>query len=205
MNVGVSPYASYPFSLMQGPNQNLGIFATNSPGHALEFIFCQLSSMSLVTSPSESMTGFPGSSASKESACKRGRPWFDSWVWKISWWRDRLPTPVFLGFSGDSDGKESACNAGDLGLVSWSHSHSELMMGFPGSSTSNKSACKCGRPWFDSRVWKISWRRDRVPTPVFLGFSGDSDGKESACNAGDLGSVPVLGRSSGEGKDYPLQ
>ena len=32
-----------------------------------------------------------------------------------------------------------------------------------------------------------------------------SDGKESACNAGDLGSVPGLGRSPGEGKGYPLQ
>ena len=29
--------------------------------------------------------------------------------------------------------------------------------------------------------------------------------KESACNAGDLGSIPGLGRSSGEGKHYPLQ
>ena len=28
---------------------------------------------------------------------------------------------------------------------------------------------------------------------------------ESACNVGDLGSVPVLGRSPGEGKGYPLQ
>ena len=30
-------------------------------------------------------------------------------------------------------------------------------------------------------------------------------GKESACNAGDLGSIPWLGRSPGEGKGYPLQ
>ena len=29
--------------------------------------------------------------------------------------------------------------------------------------------------------------------------------KESACNAGDMGSIPELGRSPGEGKDYPLQ
>ena len=36
---------------------------------------------------------------------------------------------------------------------------------------------------------KISWRRDRLPTPVFLGFLCDSDGKESACNEGDLGSI----------------
>ena len=32
-----------------------------------------------------------------------------------------------------------------------------------------------------------------------------SDGKESTCNAGDLGSIPELGRSPGEGKGYPLE
>ena len=37
------------------------------------------------------------------------------------------------------------------------------------------------------------------------GFLGGSDDKESACNAGDLGSIPGLGRSPGEGKGYPLQ
>ena len=49
------------------------------------------------------------------------------------------------------------------------------------------------------------WRRDRLPTPVFLGFPGSSDGKESACNAGDLGSIPGLGRSPGGGHGNPLQ
>ena len=38
-----------------------------------------------------------------------------------------------------------------------------------------------------------------------MGSPCDSAGKESACNAGDLGSVPGLGRSPGEGKGYPLQ
>ena len=38
-----------------------------------------------------------------------------------------------------------------------------------------------------------------------LGFPGGSAGKESACNAGDLGSIPELGRSLGEGKGYTLQ
>ena len=38
-----------------------------------------------------------------------------------------------------------------------------------------------------------------------MGFPGGSDGKESACNAGDLGSIPGLGGSPGEGKAYPLQ
>ena len=47
--------------------------------------------------------------------------------------------------------------------------------------------------------------KGRLPTPVFLGFPDGSEGKESACNEGDLGSIPVLGRSPGEGKGYPLQ
>ena len=37
------------------------------------------------------------------------------------------------------------------------------------------------------------------------GFSGGSAGKESACNAGDAGSIPGSGRSTGEGIGYPLQ
>ena len=51
------------------------------------------------------------------------------------------------------------------------------------------------RSQFDSWVGKISWRRDRLPTPVFLGFPCGSAGKKSACNVGDLGSIPGLGRS----------
>ena len=39
----------------------------------------------------------------------------------------------------------------------------------------------------------------------FLGFLCDSAGKESVCNVGDLGLIPGLGRSSGEGKGYLLQ
>ena len=41
------------------------------------------------------------------------------------------------------------------------------------------------------------WRRDRLPTPVFLDFPCGSTGKESACNKGDLGCIPGLGRSPG--------
>ena len=68
---------------------------------------------------------------------------------------------------------------------------------------------------------------EKLPTPVFwpgelglwvaksqtglsnfhfhLGFPCGSTGKESTCNAGDLGSIPGLERSSGEGKGYPVQ
>ena len=51
----------------------------------------------------------------------------------------------------------------------------------------------------------MAWRRDRLPTTVFLGFPSGSAGKESACNVGDLDSVLGLGRSPGEGNGYPVQ
>ena len=51
-------------------------------------------------------------------------------------------------------------------------------------------------------IYKLT---DRLPTPVFLGFPGGSTGKESAFNVGDLGLILGLGRSTGEGKDHPLQ
>ena len=38
-----------------------------------------------------------------------------------------------------------------------------------------------------------------------MGFPDGSDSKKSACNVGDLGSIPGLGRSSGEENSYPLQ
>ena len=38
-----------------------------------------------------------------------------------------------------------------------------------------------------------------------FGFPGVSDDKEFACSAGDLGSIPGLGRSPGEGNGSPLQ
>ena len=62
----------------------------------------------------------------------------------------------------------------------------------------------CRRPWFDPWVGKIPWSRDRLPTPVFLGFPGGSGSKEFTCNVGDLGLIPGLGRSPGEGNGYPL-
>ena len=40
---------------------------------------------------------------------------------------------------------------------------------------------------------------------ILLYFPGGSDDKESACHVGDLGSIPGLGRSPGEGNGYSLQ
>ena len=43
-------------------------------------------------------------------------------------------------------------------------------MGFPQGSVAKESACNEGDPRFDSWVGNIHWRRERLPTPVFLGF-----------------------------------
>ena len=64
--------------------------------------------------------------------------------------------------------------------------------------------CRFKRCMYNTWVGMISWRRKLQPTPVFLGFPGGSVGKEFACNAWDLGSIPGLGRSPGEGKGYLL-
>ena len=42
-------------------------------------------------------------------------------------------------------------------------------------------------------------------THIYMGFPDSSVGKESTCNSGDLGSIPGLGISAGEGIGYPLQ
>ena len=49
----------------------------------------------------------------------------------------------------------------------------------------------------------MPWRKERLPTPVFMGFPGGSDCKD-ACNSENLGSVFRLGRSPGEGSGNPL-
>ena len=54
----------------------------------------------------------------------------------------------------------------------------------------------------------ISWEAIHVNTNPFISiwtYLDSSVGKESACNEGNLGSIPGLGRSPGEGKSYPLQ
>jgi len=61
------------------------------------------------------------------------------------------------------------------------------------------------RPQFNSWVWKIPWRRDKLPTPGFMGFPGESGGKESSCNVGDLSLILGLRRSPGGGHSNPLQ
>ena len=53
--------------------------------------------------------------------------------------------------------------------------------------------------WIYAQAWKCQI------ISQFQGFPGDSYGKEPACNAGEVGSIPGLGISPGEGNGNPLQ
>ena len=63
------------------------------------------------------ISGFPGSSAGKESACNAGDSGSVPGLTRFPGKRDMLPTLVFLDFPGSSDSKGSNCNVGELGLI----------------------------------------------------------------------------------------
>ena len=75
-----------------------------------------------------------------------------------------------------------------------------MSKGMKVSSLSNLQGWFFSKPESDRNLETFWW--------TFLssvGFPCGSAGKESSCNTGDLGLIPGLGRSPGEGKDYPLQ
>ena len=88
------------------------------------------------------------------------------------------------------------------------------------SSSFSSTICWKDCPFLTEWSWHPCWKLiDHVCEVVFLGslfyfiglyvypyaFPGGSDSKESVCNVGDLGSVPGLGRSPGEGHANQLQ
>ena len=84
--------------------------------------------------------------------------------------------------------------------TAWSTSENPPLTGSVAGIT-----CKAGNPGSIPGWERSPGERDRLPTPVFMGFPGGSDGKESACSAGDLDSIPWLGRSPGGGHGNSLQ
>ena len=58
---------------------------------------------------------------------------------------------------------------------------------------------ECWRKWgLEQPLWRKNWQYTR-------GFPGGLEGKEYACSAGNLGLIPELGRSPGEGHGHSLQ
>ena len=53
---------------------------------------------------------------------------------------------------------------------------------------------QCGRPGLDSWAGKIHWRRDRIPTPVFLDFPGGLEGKRICLQCGRPGFNAWVGK-----------
>ena len=93
-----------------------------------------------------------------------------------------------------------ASTAGSKGLIpGWGTKGASLIT----QLVKNPPAMQETPVWFLGQ--KIPWRRDKLPTPVFLGFLCGSAGKQSAFSAGDLDAIPGLGRSPGDGKGYSLQ
>ena len=82
---------------------------------------------------------------------------------------------LLMGFSGGSAGKESACNAGD-------------------SSSIPRSGRSRGEGIEYPLQYSRASRRDRLPTPVFLGFPGESDSKRICLQCGRPGFNPWVGK-----------
>jgi len=148
------------------------------------------------------------------------RPQFDFWARKISWRRDRLPTPVLLDLCGVSDGKESTCNVGDLGSIpglgrplgrGHSNPHQYSCLENPHGQrnlSGSMGSQRVGHDWATKNhtyhiILKLSYY---VFIPIRLCFSVAWTGSYSSLfPTGDPFSIPGLGRSPGEGKGYPVQ
>ena len=98
-------------------------------------------------------------------------------------------------FPGGSDGKAFVYNAGDLGSI-------------PGKGMAiHSSTIAWKTPWTEEpgRLQSMGSQRVRHDWATPLHFTPSFASQESVWNAGDLGSIPGLGRSPGEGESYPLQ
>ena len=111
------------------------------------------------------------------------------------------------GFPCGSAGKESTCNAGYLGSVPGLGRSPGEGKGYPLQYSGLENSMDRG-VWqatvhgFAKSLIRLSFH---FHIHSFQVFPGSSDGKGSACNERNVGSIPQLGRSPGEGKGYPLQ
>ena len=114
-----------------------------------------------------------------------------------------------MGFPGGATGKEPASQRSTckrhgfdpwVGNIPWRRKWQPTLVFLPGESLGWRSLAG-----YSPRGYKELDTTERLHFTSLLLSSGSSEGKASACNAGDLGSIPGLGRSPGEGKGCPLQ
>ena len=100
--------------------------------------------------------------------------------------------------------KASACSVGDLGSIPGSGRS-------PGEGNGNPLQYSClensmGRGAWWAKIHGVTKSQTRLSDFTFtFTYPSGSEDEESACNAGDPGSIPGSGRSSGEGNGKPLQ
>ena len=133
------------------------------------------------------------------NAGRRSR--FDSWIGKIRWRRDGIPTPVFLGFLCGSAGKESTCIRETwVGKIPWRRERLPTPVIWPGEFHGLYSPSGCKELDMTERV-SLSLRTLGFPSgPVVKNLPAKQETWVQY-----LGSIPVLGRSPGEGNGNPLQ
>ena len=116
------------------------------------------------------------------------------------------------GFPDSSVRKESTCKAGDPSSTPGSGRSPGEGIGYPlqyswaslvGQLVKHPPAMQETPVQLLGQEYLLE--KEQAPHSSILVFSCGSAGKESACSAEDLGSIPGLGRSLGEGKGYPLQ
>ena len=116
------------------------------------------------------------------------RQGFDPWFWKVLWGRKWQMTPIFS--PGKSHGLRSLVGYSPQGCqeletieqLSMHTSHTDILYNAYHEYT---------------HIYLCVY--------VYMGFPGGSDSEKQASSAGDLDSVPGLGRSSGEGNGYSPQ
>ena len=101
----------------------------------------------------------------------------------MPWRRKWQPTPVFL--PGESHGQRSLAGYSPRGRKQ--------------SETTERLTLSLSL----SPLFTVPWVLNKYF--IWYGRPCGSAGKESTCNTGDVGSIPGLGRSPGEGTSYPLQ
>ena len=119
-----------------------------------------------------------------------------SWVGKISWRRKWQSTPVLL--PGKSHGQRSL-----VGYSLWGCKESDTTERLHFLGTENTSA----KVFIIFNLLLPTFLKQDLASslPCYMGFPGGSDSKASVYNVGDLGSIPGLGRTAGEGNGNPLQ